>query len=84
MTTAANVSQVALAYDAVAEVLSLISCLMMPNMTKSMIIATSATRNAKNAISAAKMKPSRSEHSATRNARNERPKAQDESVSIYI
>jgi hypothetical protein len=73
-TVAARVSQMAVENEAEAVVLELISWRMMPNMTKSMIMATRETMKATNAMSEAKRKPTWSEQSAMRKDRKAMPR----------
>lgn len=75
MIVAANTNQIAAAKSASALVFLLISCLTSPKTTKSMIIATRETMNAKRAIKAANRKPRRSEQRAMRKDRKAIPHA---------
>jgi hypothetical protein len=77
-TVAASVIQMAFEKLALAVVLSLISCRMMPNMTKSIIMAARETRKATKQIREAKRKPRRSEQRAMRKEK----KAMPDNVSI--
>jgi hypothetical protein len=73
--TAARVIQMALPKDAVAFVLSLTLFLRMAKRAKSITMATRAMRNAMKARNEEKRYPSRSEHSATKNAKKATPAA---------
>lgn len=75
MIVAANTNQIAAEKSALAVVCTLTSCLTSPKTTKSMIITTRETRNAKRATKAANRKPKWSEQRAMRKDRKAMPHA---------